>query len=149
VCFTFRYIKIKIICKKHGIFEQTPDNHINKKTGCPICNESKGEKEIRIILNNLNIKYIKQKTFNNCKNKRKLPFDFYLTDYNLCIEFDGIQHFKSIEYFGGEKVLKETQKRDLIKNNYCKENNIKLLRIKYNENILKKLKKYNEKNKIF
>lgn len=128
--------KIKILCNIHGIFEQTPSKHIFGQ-GCPKCNESKGEKEIREILETNNINYIIQKTFNGCKYKRKLKFDFYLPKYNLCIEYDGEQHFVSKKHFGGEQGLKIRQKRDKIKHNYCKENNIKLLRIKYNENIKK------------
>ena len=66
-------------------------------------------------------------------------FDFYLPEHKCCIEYDGIQHFESIEYWGGEKKLTSQRKRDEIKTNYCKDNNINLLRIKYNENILEKL----------
>jgi len=44
-----------------------------------------------------------------------------------------LPHFEPIEFFGGDVSLKETQKRDQIKNEYCEENNIKLLRIKYND----------------
>lgn len=53
-------IKVKIICPKHGVFEQKPISHINKQ-GFPICNESKGEKEISIILEKYNIKHIREK----------------------------------------------------------------------------------------
>lgn len=71
-----------------------------------------------------------------------MRFDFYLPDHNTCIEYDGIQHFKIIEYFGGRSGFMKQKHRDKIKNNYCKENNIKLLRISYNDfnninNILK------------
>ena len=110
--------------------------------GCPICNESKGEKEIRIFLENNAIKYSRNKRFNKCKDKKTLPFDFYLPKYNLCIEYDGLQHFKSIEFWGGEISLLEQKQRDQIKTTFCKENNIKLRRIKYDENILEKLKKW-------
>jgi hypothetical protein len=68
-------IKVKIICTIHGEFEQTPDKHLS---GCPICKESKGEKEIREYLIKNNVKFTRQHTFNDCKYKRKLPFDFYL-----------------------------------------------------------------------
>lgn len=71
---------------------------------------------------------------------KNIHFDFYLPEENICIEFDGEQHFRPIDYFGGENTFKLTQKRDKIKNKYCKNNNIKLLRIKYDENITKKLK---------
>ncbi|MCK9415296.1 DUF723 domain-containing protein [Candidatus Dojkabacteria bacterium] len=61
--------KVKIICPKHGIFEQLPNNHISKKYGCPYCNESHGEKEIMLYLEQKKIKYERQKTFNGCKDK--------------------------------------------------------------------------------
>ena len=124
--------KVKIICPIHGVFEQTPNSHL-RGSGCPICKTSKGELEIQRILYNKNIKYITQYTFDNCKNKRKLPFDFYLPDYNMCIEFDGKQHYETIKYWGGEETLIKTKNNDKIKTNYCKNNNIKLIRIKYNE----------------
>jgi len=133
--------KIKIICKEHGEFEQTPNSHLNR-SGCPICNESKGEREIKNLLNNNNILFETQKKFGKCKYKRILPFDFYLPKDNLCIEFDGEQHFKPIKHWGGQKDFKYRKKLDNIKNNFCKDNNIKLIRIKYNENIKEKLSKF-------
>jgi len=131
-------IKSEIICSIHGTFEQTPNNHL-KGCGCRFCNESKGEKEIVSYLNKLNIVYYRQYKFQDCININPLPFDFYLPDYNLCIEYDGRQHFQNIDFFGGEQGLLENQKRDNIKTQYCIYNNIKLLRIRYNENILNSL----------
>ena len=129
--------KIKIICPTHGVFEQLPDNHIGKKVGCPYCKESHGEKEIRIFLDNNNIKYIRQKKFKECKDKRQLPFDFYLPDYNICIEFDGKQHYTNDTIFN--QYFDSTLSHDKIKNDYCLKNSIKLVRIKYDENIIIKL----------
>lgn len=126
---------VKIICKKHGIFQVTPNTHLNTKSGCPMCNNSKGEMKIIKILNELKIRFEKEKKFDNCKHKQKLPFDFYLPEHNICIEYDGIQHFEPIKIFGGEEKLKIRQIRDQIKNEYCLNNNIRLIRIKYNENI--------------
>jgi hypothetical protein len=56
-----------------------------------------------------------------------------LPDFNTCIEFDGIQHFKPIQDFGGEKGFLDVKKRDEVKNKWCSENNVKLIRIKYNQ----------------
>ena len=130
--------KIKILCYIHGEFEQKPYHHLNG-VGCPYCRESKGEKEVEKYLKINNIKYIRQYTFDNCRDKRKLPFDFYLPDFNICVEFDGALHFISVQYFGGFDKLVDTQKKDKIKTDYCKNNNIKLLRIKYDENISDKM----------
>jgi len=131
--------KVKIICPEHGIFEQTPNSHYVKKNGCPICNESKGEKILMNYFKNNEIYYIRQKKFINCIDINELPFDFYLPYYNVCVEFDGLQHYKSIDYFGGKKTLEYIKKHDEIKNSFCKNNNIKLIRIKYNENIIEKI----------
>lgn len=60
-------------------------------------------------------------------------FDFYLSKHNMLIEYNGIQHFKPIDFFGGEKAFKETLKSDNLKNLYAKKNNIPLLRINYLE----------------
>jgi hypothetical protein len=122
--------KIKIICPKHGLFLQSPKHHI-RGHGCPSCgnNYSRGEEKIKKWLNSNNIKYIQQHRFEDCKGpKYKLPFDFYIPDFNMCIEFDGKHH--SVPIFGEKSFLKN-KKSELIKNNYCLENKIKLLRIGY------------------
>ena len=132
------HIKIDINCEKHGVFKQTPHNHL-KGHGCPACNQSKGEEKVSEFLKSKNIIFLPQHRFKDCVDKIPLPFDFYLPDYNTCIEFNGIQHYKPKEYFGGEDGFKNQQKKDKIKSQYCKEKNITLLIIKYNEKIDKKL----------
>jgi len=124
--------KVKIICYTHGLFLQTPDRHL-ANCGCPICNESKGENKIRKFLIKNHIIFEQEKRFDDCKYKNTLPFDFYLSKYNTCIEYDGEQHFRIIDYFGGLKSFKQIQMRDNIKNDYCKNNNISLIRISYKE----------------
>ena len=95
------------------------------------CIKSKGEKKIKDILSLLKINFIQQKTFNNLKNKSNLKFDFFLPDYNCCIEYQGEQHYRAVEYFGGEEEFKKQKERDNIKKQWCKENNIKLIEIPY------------------
>ncbi len=133
------HTKVKIICKKHGLFTQVPHNHL-RFAGCPKCNKSKGEKIISWFLDKQNINYIEQKRFSNCKKQIPLPFDFYLPDKNTCIEFHGIQHYGPIKHMGGEKGFKKRQENDLIKRNFCKENNIKLFEISYLDDIISILK---------
>jgi len=125
--------KVKIICSDHGIFQQTTNAHIQNKSGCPKCLSSKGEIKIRNFLNKHNIKHIEQKMFNDCLSYKfyKLKFDFYIKEYNLIIEYDGKQHFEPIKYFGGYKKFKELKYNDYIKNKYCENNNINLIRIPY------------------
>jgi very-short-patch-repair endonuclease len=124
--------KVEIICATHGSFMQTPASHLSG-TGCPSCSESKAEKKISNILLENNIKYIPQYKFKDCRNVLPLPFDFYIPEKNLCIEYDGEHHFNS--RWVGKDELKKIQLRDEIKTNYCKKNNINLIRIKYDQNI--------------
>lgn len=131
--------KVIITCPKHKDFQQTANNHINGH-GCPRCQKSKGEEKIENWLSEQNIKFIPQKMFDGCKGKRRrLPFDFYLPDYNTCIEYDGRQHFQPVNFGNKNNHSKKdiqilfdtTLKNDEIKNNFCKNNNINLLRIPY------------------
>jgi len=135
---------IDIICSKHGIFEQQPYAHLNGN-GCPICRESKGEKLISKWLLENEILFKRQFKFKDCRYKRPLPFDFYLPKQHILIEYDGELHFEIIEHFGGIKKLEKLQRNDKIKTEYCINNNIKLIRIKYTENIEKKLRGINER----
>ena len=132
--------KVSIICPEHGKFEQTPNNHKNGN-GCPQCNESNGETKVRVFLEKNNIFYIPQHKFFNCKNSLSLPFDFYIPDANICIEFNGLQHYKPIEYFGGKKEFEKRKINDKIKQDYCIENSIELIKIKYNDDVEVKIQK--------
>ena len=132
----FQYINNKtksiIICPIHGEFWQTPAHHLGG-CGCPKCKSSKGERTIRQFLKTNGISFNEQHRFTKCKNILPLPFDFYLPDHNTCIEYDGEQHFFPIKCWNGEKGLGEVRKRDTIKNEFCRTNNIKLVRIRYNQ----------------
>lgn len=120
------------ICQNgHGKYSASIKNRTKNKSGCPKCSFSKGEKEILGFLVKWKIETIIQKRFSNCANILELPFDFYLPDYNLCIEYHGKQHYESVDFFGGEKQLKIQKKHDKIKEKYCKDNNIHLLIIPY------------------
>jgi hypothetical protein len=130
--------KVKISCPKHGIFEQTPNSHTSGK-GCPKCSQSVGENLVEKFLQRNNINYIPQKKFNNCKHINMLVFDFYLPDYNTCIEFNGIQHYEPIAIFGGLDALKINIERDLIKYNYCIDNKITLIIIKQDKKHINKI----------
>lgn len=122
--------KVNIICDKHGIFQQSPNSHLNGG-GCPKCSTSRGELKVEKNLIDNDVVYYTQKTFDGCLDKGKLKFDFFLPDYNMCIEYDGKQHFEPVEQFGGLSDFKDRIRKDKIKNKYCKDNNIELLRIPY------------------
>lgn len=102
--------------------------------GCLISN---GENLIRTLLVKMNINFIQQYKFEGCINPKtnaQLIFDFYLPDYNCCIEYDGIQHFKYRDTgWNTEDNFKQTKYRDSIKNKYCIKNNIHLIRIPYTD----------------
>lgn len=126
--------KIEIRCIEHDeIFHQIPYEHNKGHISCKRCQvKSKGELLISSLLNSRNISYIREKKFNDCiyKRKRKLKFDFYLPTLNTCIEFDGKQHF--MKTFS-DKEFERTKICDQIKNNYCLNKNIPLIRISYKE----------------
>lgn len=134
--------KVRIICPIHGEFTQSVHAHLRGQ-GCPLCQSSKGETTITKLLTENRISFQSQKTFIGCEDKRLLPFDFYLPEYNLAVEFDGIQHYEVVNHFGTES-FKKTQEHDKIKTNYCYDNDIILCRIKYNQDIYKELSKYIE-----
>lgn len=114
------------------VFQITPDKFISRynKKYCPVCyyKKSKGEVAISTYLTKNNISYETNFSFNDLPRKR---FDFYLPKYNACIEYDGEQHFRAVDYFGGEKGFIDAQRRDKEKNKYCIQNNIQLFRIPF------------------
>ena len=115
-------------------------------TSCGCRTQSSGEEYIQKILDEMNIDFISQYIFDDCKNKYPLRFDFAILnndDVLGLIEYDGKQHFESIDWFGGIDGFNEIQKRDEIKNTYCKSHNIPLLRLPYT------LSTYEIKNKIY
>lgn len=102
-----------------------------RKSSCGCSHYSSMENFIATFLSENGINYISQARFDGCRNIYPLPFDFYLYEYNTIIEYDGEQHFRPIEYFGGEVGFKKQQHNDSIKNNYCLEHNINLIRFPY------------------
>lgn len=125
--------KVIIICPEHGEFVQEAHCHTSG-VGCPKCRISKGELAIKRYLELENIFFEEQKGFSDCKNPETnyiLRFDFYIPDRKLCIEFNGAQHYRSVEYWGGEEAFVRQKFRDSIKASYCLNNKIKLLHIPY------------------
>ena len=131
-------------CKICGCEWYVKPNAILNGTGCPKCKESRGEKTIEDWLNIKNILYVSQKRFFDCKDIKPLPFDFYLPNYNICIEYQGQQHYEPVEYFGGESKFKDQIKKDNIKKEYCKKNNIHLFEIPYYSDLDEELVKLYE-----
>lgn len=133
---------IKHKCLVDGFEWSAKPNNILSGRGCPVCSESLGERRVRQWLDKHEFTYEQQKSFKNCRNIKTLPFDFYLPDYNVAIEYQGEQHYRPINYFGGERKFKTQQKRDCIKRDYCKNNNIILLEIPYYANVEEELNNF-------
>lgn len=98
--------------------------------GCVI---STGEVLLAKALRKNKIKFVKQKKFDGCVDKGSLKFDFYLPDYGWCIECNGHQHYRPVEWFGGEEQFDTQKRRDKIKYDFCKSNFIPLIRIHYSD----------------
>ena len=110
-----------------GFEYEKPTKHYH----CPKCQKakSKGEKEIKQYLITNNINFIQEK---QVKIKgHNLRFDFYVPSFNTFIEFQGIQHFEPVEYFGGISRFSKQKIYDNLKKQYCQEQKIKLLEITY------------------
>lgn len=130
--------KVHVICKKHGSFYVRPDIHLAKQCGCPTCNASKGELKIYHFLNNKKIDFSREYSIPG----HRFRYDFYLPKYNLLIEFHGEQHYRPIEFFGGEDKFYTRVRYDRIKKTLAKNNKMGLLVIPYTKfkdipNILK------------
>lgn len=129
--------KVCVGCKKHGYFWVNASHHL-QGVGCNMCgNASKLEIEVKKYFDENKIKYIQQKHFEWLGLQ---SLDFYLPQYNVAIECQGIQHFKAVNHFGGENGLIETKERDERKFNKCKENGIKIYYVNYDENVKDKIK---------
>lgn len=128
---------IYIECECGDEFYTTLEIFQRGKNRCDYCT-SKQSKLERLIENHLTkcqIKYEKEYRFSDCRKNKPLPFDFAVFDKHnnliALIEADGVQHFKPVEYFGGETIFLEQKERDKIKDEYCLRNNITLIRIPY------------------
>ena len=123
--------KLSIECPEGHVFEMSYAKFYSGRR-CPYCNMSSGEQEVIRVLEKYNVNYDIQYRYDDCKNKLTLPFDFKINGYlrPICIEFDGYMHYKprgtdNIEHFIQRKI------NDGIKNEYCLNKGIKLIRIPY------------------
>ena len=114
---------VEIGCKTHGYFMQMVSNHLNGQ-GCPLCKESKMEREITELLANKEIEFEREKRFDWLGRQ---SLDFYLPKYNIAIECQGIQHFEPLLIFGGENKLTYRKNLDEDKATQCKEHGIEVV----------------------
>lgn len=124
---------LKVICPNCGNTFITSLRNFTQHGGqaCDKCcdNESIGEKKIKNYLENNGIYFKQEYWFQDCRDVKPLPFDFYLPNQNIIIEFDGRQHFEETKHF--RHSLETVKKHDEIKNKYCHDNGICLIRIPY------------------
>ena len=137
---------------KHFSFEwKASIVHRNKNgNGCPYLTTYKGEEYIKQYLQKNNISFEAQKKFSDLVGigNRQLSYDFSIPDEKygyILIEYNGIQHYESCEFFGGEKQLKKQKEHDRRKHDYAKKHGYKLITIKYTydtyESVVEYLKK--------
>lgn len=129
--------KTKIYCKKCGqYFTQTPHNHLAGQ-GCPHCNFSNGERAVEVVLKSMGIGFTPQYKIDYKDGvvikRGGIYVDFYVPTMRTFIEFNGKQHYKPCDRFGGKKSYDRQKKRDEILRKYCKENGYNLIEIPYTE----------------
>lgn len=112
------------ICHKHGVFSLRADCFL-KGQGCPECSRKYSN------LENIVLRYCEINDVNFVYQKRYdwlglLSLDFYLPEYNVAIECQGLQHYKPCGYFGGDRKLFEQSERDIRKSKLCKEHGISI-----------------------
>lgn len=129
-----------------NIFEAKAGDVLSHNWGCNVCNHSLGEFFIESYLKNKDMLYEIPKKFDNLKDKKKLHYDFYLPDRNVLIEYQGLQHYQPIKYYGGEKRFKVQQLHDKMKREYAINNGYRLLEVTYEENTQEKVNSYLDKN---
>ncbi len=125
--------RITVICHLHGKFEVVAQHHIHSEQGCPECTQSKGEARINTFLKKFTFNFERQKTFEGCRLKSLLRYDFYLSIRNIrfLVEYDGPLHYWIPEQWGGQKLLELNQIRDKIKTDFALANGFILIRIHY------------------
>lgn len=130
---------------KHNLcgytYKVTPHNFKHGRR-CPKCKQSIGESLIRKILQDSDISFIPQKTFEGCKDKTYLSYDFYIPSKNILIEYQGEQHYRPVELFGGEEKFAIQKSHDKLKRDFAKEHKIKLIEVPYKVNTYKSIKKF-------
>jgi hypothetical protein len=128
--------KAIFICNKCGTeCHVTPKNHL-QGNDCWKCSDGRkpsiAEELLAEYFDDNNIQYERQKALPECKHIKTLTFDFYLEESNTCIELDGEYHTKITKRNRFKKYVIQI-KCDHIKNMYCADKDIKLLRIPYYE----------------
>ena len=138
---------IFIACPIHGDFKQLPSVH-KDGCGCPLCNQSHLEEQTGSILEKNNIVFDPKKKFPWLKNKREMPLDSYLPEYNIAIECQGIQHYKASGNVFTEERVEIIQQRDILKYQLCQEHSIPIYYVRYDDNVEERINEILHNSKL-
>lgn len=130
--------KVELICKTHGSFWLAPNSHLSNKVGCARCRESYGEKLVARFLSNSKIKFGREVKIKGYTYR----FDFYLPEQKIYIEYNGIQHYKPVDQFGGLKSFLKGQENDKRKKELVKNLKSFFITVDYTRYSYKSVKKY-------
>lgn len=124
------------------VFSREANSFLQGRTTCPSCKGYKGELFLEDILNELGIKFTREKSFEDLVYKRKLRFDFHIIrdDKNILIEYQGAQHSEPVSYFGGETEFKKRLIRDTMKRDYCLKYNYILVEVPHTADTKEKVR---------
>lgn len=124
------WAKVKIICPNpvHGAFEQMASMHLSGH-GCSTCCESQGERSVAVALEKLGTIFERQARL--IEERKGLRFDFHLPAHRVVIEYNGVQHYQPVAWFGGKKAHKQTRRRDRFKKTWARRNGYRLITIPY------------------
>lgn len=127
--------KVTIICPKHGEFEQLPYNHL-KGNGCPHCASEMNVRETKLF-DSLVKDFPELEFIHSYRNRKlldRLELDIFSEKYKIAIEYQGEQHYRPLEIYGGETRFKKQLELDNLKKEICKNNGILLLEFSYDKN---------------
>lgn len=136
---------------KHFDFEwQATIYSRNKGVGCPYLITYKGEEYIKQYLQKNNIVFNAQQKFSNLLGAGggQLSYDFAMSDKKygyILIEYNGLQHYESCEFFGGEEQFKKQKEHDKRKRDYAKKHGYKLITVKYTYDTYESVEEYLDK----
>lgn len=126
------YSKLEYECPLHGITNTKCYSHLYGGS-CVKCDEYRFNSKLSKFLNKLELNFSKQYHFEDCRERFALPFDFYIRYCNILIEYDGLHKFEPNLFGINDFELSKIKQRDRIKNDYCEEKYINLIRIRYDE----------------
>jgi len=120
--------KVTIRCVRHGSFRQSVADHASGR-GCPACRESRGERRLAKVLQQLGFDFVREMRFRSCRDVKPLPFDFFIPAENTLIEYDGAQHSVPSKRFN----LPVIRKHDSIKTDWARRRGFSLIRISHEQ----------------